>query len=255
MTAKFLDTDGISHHLSEIIKNGNGRLLLISPYLKFSRRIREQLEYQNVLKRDIRVVYGKNELRPEESEWLANTNIRTSFREHLHAKCYMNESHALITSMNLYEFSQQNNDEMGILVSKEEDPDLYEAIERDADRILRLSHEFKLQVTRVDDGDDDLPWEPSDSTVHSEPQRESVSAQRQTSLPETGFCLRCGTEIPCSLDRPYCNTHYRSWARYKNEDYEEKHCHTCGAEHSSSMAKPMCLSCYRKYRDAFRAAS
>ncbi len=110
--------------------------MLISPYLKFSRRIREQLEYQNVLKRDIRVVYGKNDLRPEESEWLASTEIRTSFREHLHAKCYMNESHALITSMNLYEFSQQNNDEMGILVSADDDTDLYMDIKKDADRIL-----------------------------------------------------------------------------------------------------------------------
>ena len=41
--AKFLDTAGIGNHLSEIIKNGEGRLLLISPYLKFSRLIREQL--------------------------------------------------------------------------------------------------------------------------------------------------------------------------------------------------------------------
>ena len=226
--AKFYGTDGISHHLFEIIKNTKENLILISPYLKFSRRIQEELKRQDMLGRNIRVVYGKSDLRPEESEWLADTEIRTRFREHLHAKCYMNESHALITSMNLYEFSQQNNDEMGILVSKEEDPDLYKAIERDADRILRLSHE---------------------------PKRESASTRRQTSLPETGFCLRCGTEIPCALKRPYCNTHYRSWARYKNEDYEEKRCHTCGAEHSSSVAKPVCLPCYGKYRSALRAAS
>ena len=167
----------------------------------------------------------------------------------------MNESHALITSMNLYEFSQQNNDEMGILVSAEEDPDLYMDIQGEAERILVLSREFKLTVTRVDDSDDDLPWEQADSPVRSESQRESASTERHTALPELGFCLRCGAEIPCALERPYCNAHYRSWARFKNEDYEEKHCHTCGSEHSSSMAKPVCLSCYRKHRSAFRAAS
>ena len=253
--AQFLDTDGISHHLSEIIKGGTGRLLLISPYLKFSRRVREQLEYQNTLKRDIRIVYGKNELRPEESEWLASTSIRTSFREHLHAKCYMNDTHALVTSMNLYEFSRQNNDEMGILVSAEDDPDLYDDIKKDADRILVLSHEFKLTVTRVDDSDSNTPLSNPDELSRTEPKRESASAQRQATLPQTGFCLRCGNEIPCSLSRPYCNTHYRSWARFKNEDYEEKHCHICGSEHNSSMAKPVCLSCYRKYRSEFRTAS
>ena len=252
--AEFYGTDGISHHLFEIIKNANERLILVSPYLKFSRRIQEELKRQDMLGRDIRVVYGKGDLRPEESEWLADTEIRTRFREHLHAKCYMNETHALITSMNLYEFSQQNNDEMGILVSAEEDRDLYQSIKDDVQRILELSKPTKIRITSINDGDD-LPWEQPDNSIPSSPNRESVSDQRQTLLPEFGFCLRCGTEIPCSLDRPYCNTHYRSWARYKNEDYEEKHCHTCGSDHSSSMAKPVCLSCYRKYRSAFRKAS
>ena len=252
--AKFYTTDGISHHLFEIIKNTNERLILISPYLKFSRRIQEELKRQDMLGRDIRVVYGKGDLRPEESEWLADTEIRTRFREHLHAKCYMNETHALITSMNLYEFSQQNNDEMGILVSAEEDRDLYQSIKDDVQRILELSKPTKIRITSINEGDD-LPVCRQDGPDRSELKHQSASVQRQTALPKNGFCLRCGTEIPCSLKRPYCNTHYRSWARYKNEDYEEKHCHTCGSEHSSSMAKPVCLSCYRKYRGEFRVAS
>ena len=252
--AKFYGTDGISHHLFEIIKNTKENLILISPYLKFSRRIQEELKRQDTLGRNIRIVYGKSDLRPEESEWLAETEIRTRFREHLHAKCYMNESYALITSMNLYEFSQQHNDEMGILVSAEKDRELYKSIKSDVDRIIQSSEPFKIEFTRIEEGDD-LPIRRQDSYARTEPQRESVSNQRQTTLPKTGFCLRCGTEIPCDPERPYCNTHYRSWARYKNEEYEEKRCHTCGSEHSSSMAKPVCLSCYRKYRGAFRKAS
>ncbi len=252
--AEFYSTDGISHHLFEIIKNAKERLVLISPYLKFSRRIQEELKRQDRLGRDIRVVYGKSDLRPETSEWLAGTEIRTRFRESLHAKCYMNESHAIITSMNLYEFSQQHNDEMGILVSAEKDHKLYQSIKDDVERIIQSSEPFKIEFTRIEEGDDlSLGWR--DGHTRSEPRRGSVSGQSHTTLPETGFCLRCGTKIPCAPKRPYCDTHYRSWARYKNEDYEEKHCHTCGAEHSSSMAKPVCLSCYRKYRDAFRAAS
>ena len=37
----------------------------------------------------------------------------------------MSEDAAIITSMNLYEFSQQNNDEMGIYVSRSKEPALY----------------------------------------------------------------------------------------------------------------------------------
>ena len=117
--AEFLRTNGISACLDRIISDARGgRLLLISPYLKFGRQIRDALADQaRIWKSDVRIVYGKHDLRPEESEWLAENEIRTYFREPLHAKCYMTESQALITSMNLYEYSQQHNDEMGILVS------------------------------------------------------------------------------------------------------------------------------------------
>ena len=139
--ARFLNTEEISSELSRIIDSGDGRLLLISPFLRLNRRLREALELQDRKKRDIRIVYRKSDLHPEESEWLASTRIRPSFREHLHAKCYMNESRALITSMNLYEFSQQNNDEMGILLDRGDDTELYEAVKREAERILELSDE------------------------------------------------------------------------------------------------------------------
>ena len=168
--AKFYGTDGISHHLFEIIKNTKENLILISPYLKFSRRIQEELKRQDTLGRNIRIVYGKSDLRPEESEWLAETEIRTRFREHLHAKCYMNESYALITSMNLYEFSQQHNDEMGILVSAEKDRELYKSIKSDVDRIIQSSEPFKIEFTRIEEGDD-LPIRRQDSYARTEPQR------------------------------------------------------------------------------------
>ena len=58
--AKFLTTSGVTHQLEEIIKGSEGgRLLLISPYLKFSRRVKDLLEEQARLKTDIRIVYEK----------------------------------------------------------------------------------------------------------------------------------------------------------------------------------------------------
>ena len=117
--AEFHTTAGISFHLDNIIKDARDRIILISPYLKITDRLRERLEEQNRFKLDIRVIYGKSELNPEESNWLTSMeSIRVSFCKDLHAKCYINEKEALITSMNMYEYSQQNNHEMGILVKK-----------------------------------------------------------------------------------------------------------------------------------------
>ena len=244
--AKFLNTSGITHQLEEIIRGSQGgRLLLISPYLKFNPRIKDLLEDQaQRWKTNIYIVYGKTELRSEETKWLADNFVRTSFREHLHAKCYMNDSHALVTSMNLYEFSQVNNDEMGILVSAEDDPELYQEIKDDADLILRRSENVRLNVTRIDGIN-----EPVQAAGETRPS----GAEGKTALPEPGFCLRCASEIPFDPGRPYCKSDYRSWARFKKEEYEEKHCHACGKEHGTSMAKPVCLSCYRKYSSLLRA--
>ena len=111
--AKFLNTSATNYFLEELIKNARERLIIISPFLKLNDRIKELLEDKNRMKLDIRVVYGKSELQPEEISWLRSQEyIRTSFCKNLHAKCYMNEQTCIITSLNLYEFSQINNNEI-----------------------------------------------------------------------------------------------------------------------------------------------
>lgn len=148
--AKFLDTTGVSYHLQQLINKASEKLVLISPYLKINERIKQSLEDKNRLKIDIRVIYGKNELQPDENNWLKSmTSIRSSFCKDLHAKCYLNEKEVIITSMNLYEFSQVNNNEMGIYVEKESDPELYKDIYEEAQRLIRTSEEIVISVEKA----------------------------------------------------------------------------------------------------------
>ncbi len=148
--AKFLNTTGVSYHLEELIKGTRDRLILISPYLQFHNRIKDHIHNLNIQKRDIRIVYRESKLKLEESNWLeSQIGVRTSIIGSLHAKCYLNEKEAIVTSMNLYSFSQQNNDEMGILVRKDEDPELYNDIYEEAKRILTISEEIRVSVKKV----------------------------------------------------------------------------------------------------------
>ena len=241
--AKILDTDGVIHGLVEIIKNAKKRLVIISPYLKINERTKEHLADRDRFKIDVRIVYGKNELQPEENNWLESTSIRTSFLQHLHAKCYLNEDEALLTSMNLYEFSQQNNFEMGIIVSREKDPELYEQISDEAERIIRAADEIRVTVARVEAADDDNEDIPE------------TERPRSGNAPENGFCIRCQGDLPVNPAQPYCRRCYTSWKRYENEKYEEKHCHTCGDEHAATLLKPVCRTCYRKYKDVLEFAT
>jgi len=148
--AKFLNTSATNYFLEELIKNATDRLILISPFLKLNDRMKELLADKNRLKIDVRIVYGKSELQPEEINWIKElTFIRTSFCRNLHAKCYLNEELCIITSLNLYEFSQVNNNEMGVLIRRSEDPDLYRDAYEEAQRIIRISDEVRISLERV----------------------------------------------------------------------------------------------------------
>lgn len=150
--AKFLNTSATNYYLEELIKNADDRLILISPFLKLNDKIKELLEDKNRLKIDIRIIYGKSELQPDELNWLKELSyIRTSFCKNLHAKCYINEKSCIITSLNLYEFSQINNNEMGIFVDRDTDSELYKDTYCEAQRIIRISDEVRISLDKVDD--------------------------------------------------------------------------------------------------------
>ena len=149
--AKFLNTSATNYYLEELIKNASDRLILISPFLKINDRIKALLEDKNRLKIDVRIVYGKSELQPEEINWLKElTFVRTSFCKNLHAKGYISEKACIITSLNLYEFSQVNNNEMGVYISRDDDAQMYKETYEEAQRIISISDEIRITLKKVE---------------------------------------------------------------------------------------------------------
>ena len=221
--AKFLTTQEISAGLLRIIRDAKEHVVLISPYLQVNDLIKEQIKYKvETSKVEVWLIYREDKLRPEDRDWLDSMpSIKRGLLKNLHAKCYMNEKEAILTSMNLYEYSQNNNNEMGILISYQllgNDNDVYKDIYKEVQRLVTISS-----------------------------QALAVPAER--------FCIRCGVVLPANSTQPYCNHHFKIWNRYKNEEYEEKYCHICGDEHTATFKKPACLACYRKYKDVLEFAA
>jgi phosphatidylserine/phosphatidylglycerophosphate/cardiolipin synthase-like enzyme len=243
--AKFLNTTGVSYHLEELIKGTKDRLILISPYLQFTERIKEHLSNLNVQKRDIRIVYRENKLQLEENNWLeSQIGIRTSLCKNLHAKCYLNENEAIITSMNLYEFSQQNNNEMGIYISKAQDPDLYDATLEEVQRLLTISEEIRVTVKKV--------------TADTPPRTEKKQAEPKQANPKhaekpSGFCIRTGSSIPFNIEKPMSYEAFKSWSKYGDRDYPEKFCHFSGeaSNGETSVNKPILKKHWKKAKEIF----
>ena len=232
--AEFLTREGIVNHIERIIELAEKEIVLISPYINADNETKKLIENT---KRSvtIHVIYGKREeLRQNEREFFDERSVKLSYRKNLHAKCYLNEKEAILTSMNLYVYSQRNNEEMGILVSRKDDPELYEAIHRQA-------MEWKEDSSGVT------------STARGRENAEAARTQRMATpvlkAQKNGYCIRCKTDISASRAKPYCDRHYAIWSEFSNKKHKEKYCHICGNEHTTSMLRPLCLGCHRTYKD------
>ena len=137
----------------------------------------------------MRLVY-RGKLPEGESEWLNSLDSLEIRRlANLHAKCCMNENEALITSLNLYEYSQNHNVEWGILISRRDDEELYQEIFKEAVHILRLSDVEKESVKR--------PQPTTGRTPGSAPSLRSLLYSR---FPQPS-AADCGCAVPQNRER------------------------------------------------------
>jgi phosphatidylserine/phosphatidylglycerophosphate/cardiolipin synthase-like enzyme len=245
--AEFLTTKGISHEIEKIIKNAKGKLFLVSPYLQLSKTLLERLQDASNRGVKIKIIYGKDELKQtEKSSLSALKNLELYFHENLHAKCYFNESRLIITSMNMYQYSEANNREMGVLFDSVNETALFqEAVDEVASILKHSKPDFLKGFSKS-----------MNNNVYSSPTNNGYSKNksfdytpgrpfRQSS--HIGFCLRCNEKISFNPDRPYCYNCYDVWAEYENPNYTENHCHACGDNFPSSMVGPLCIDCDNKF--------
>jgi len=250
--AEFLTTRGTSSAIEKIINDAKDRLVLISPFVKIPDTLFQNLKVADRKPVKITLVYGKGELKPDVKNQLKQlNNLSLRFLKELHAKCFFNEECMVITSMNLYDFSEINNKEMGVLVTVKDDPDVFEKAREEADRIVDSAKEVKLRRA-VLNGAAKMVKSVVDSAPKDEPKRpksRSYSYKPRTRQP--GYCIRCKTSIPYNLDSPYCRDCWKKWKEGGgNPDYRERDgkCHACGKPAPTTMLKPQCNSCYDRSR-------
>ncbi len=216
--AEFLSTRRISSELEIIIKNAKKELSIVTPYLRFSTLVYELLRSVSP-EVEMRFIYGKTELNAKEEVLLRELNCHILYKENLHAKCYMNESSAIVCSMNLHSFSEANNYEMGVLLSDRTDRKAFQDCKKELNLIISNARQIRMMA---------VP--PSIKPIKI----------------ETGFCLRCKNTIQYSKSRPLCGGCFASWIYFENYDFTEKWCHRCGKQTSSSMRHPECKDCISK---------
>lgn len=262
--SRFIYGSELNHCLIRLVKEAELSLIILSPFIKLHPDLKDELkakvENHNL---DVIVVFGKNEndisksLSINEVEFFKRfSNLEIRYEKRLHAKYYANEIESILTSMNLYEYSINNNIEFGVLseqklIGKNNlDSQSIEYFNRviDAAEIiykqkaifkksfggLRKSYEgvqvVKDNLNRFYESADLRKLEPDLNN-------KKITFRK---IPH-GFCIRTGKKIELNPKAPFSPDAYKSWNRYKNEKYPEKYCHFTGelSNGETSFAKPI----------------
>jgi hypothetical protein len=246
--ARFLTTRGTTLAIENIINDATSGLVLISPFIKIPDSLFQNLKAAD--KRGIRttLVYGKKkELEPSVEEQLRQLkNIKVCFLENLRAKCYFNEQSMVITSLNLLDFSEQNNREMGILITRQDDEAVFNDTIREAKMMISLATRSPLAVQVKDDPSE--KGKPHPKTTREKPKsiwlRDISDIFSDIFGADYGYCISCRKRINFDEYRPYCPDCYKRLL--KNKAQQADCCHECGRATKTTINKPLYRTCFEK---------
>ncbi len=261
----------ISGQVVKLIESAREHLVLVSPYFdpweRLDTAIRGAYSHHGVKVR-LLVRGGKDrDAQESKSRSLRTFGVEVAFLTKLHAKIYVSESQAIVTSLNLLESSALNSWEIAMRLDAVRDAKAYaEVVAATTDLLKRAEQEEGIHAQPVKAAAVSALKEALSRAPAAPPQRAADTARfaaaptpsraapsatpAKASAPApkkrapVGHCIRCADPIPFSTDHPYCESCYKSWVKYKNPDYEEKHCHSCGKAKAATMAKPLCKPCW-----------
>lgn len=222
--ADYLTVRGVAHVIERILDEAEQRVILISPYVQLPPSL--ERPFKQAIKRgvEIVVVCREKDLKSDQRDALLGLDVKLRYFEELHAKCYCNEKELVIGSLNLYEHSERNNLEMGVLLSREGDQKAFADAIRDVMYIVEHGREH---VRR--------PLRPAPAAAPPKPRGRATPP---------GYCIRCAARVAYRPQAPLCLSCYDTWAVWGNDAYPERCCHRCGADGATSKARPLCPSCF-----------
>ena len=296
---RFFTGNELNAELEKVFENAQEQIILISPYIKLHERYAStlRLKLKNP-KLEIIVVFGKNEddisksMKQDDFNFFKEfPNIQIRYEKRLHAKYYSNESSAIMTSMNLHSYSQDNNIETGVmttasllgnlannLITNVTGEDSYDSqasryFKRVIDQSELLFHKVpqfdkgafgtglnkkylssNIEVDKLSDFFAEKPKHDTSFRKESnfESKRVEIIPQSNNQVP-TGYCIRTGVPIPFNVQDPMCPDAYRTWCKFGDPDYAERFCHFSGepSNGETCVSRPILRKNWKRAREIF----
>ena len=296
--ATFLTGNELNATLESIFESATEYLILISPYIKLHERYSSALKE----KRDnpglkMTIVFGKNEddlsrsMKVEDFNFFKEfPNIEIRYEKRLHAKYYASQDAAILTSMNLYNYSQDNNIEAGVLTVRKgllgsltnnlmtnvtgqdtlenQTADYFDRVIKQADLLfskvpqyestmLGLSKRYTKSVIETDKLSDFFNNKIKNDNLKKEtfvPKPAVSHFVNHQPTNKSGFCIRTGVQIPFNQKHPMSDIAFQSWKKFSNNEYPEKYCHFSGEQTNgeTTFSRPILRKNWTKAKETHR---
>jgi hypothetical protein len=155
--------------------------------------------------------------------------------------------------MNLYDASKEHNYEVGYIFTSSYDARKFKTLVIDND-ILSIQPKLSIPGRYASYQQRIKEEQQAKERQQKEEEKERKRVQQEKikkikdHLSNSGYCIRCNTDIQLNPTRPYCDRCYKTWSSFGNVEYIERYCHSCGRDYHSSMAIPLCNDCFSYYR-------
>lgn len=145
---QFLNTQAAYAEIENIVNRAEQKLVMMSPRIQINRNLLQKIfhasEHRGI---DVSLICRKDNIKPEELAALNQiTRLEIFDLPNLHANCIYNEKAMVITSLNLFDYSQINNRDMGALVTYEKDPDVFTAAYNETEYMMQLATLVKANM-------------------------------------------------------------------------------------------------------------
>ncbi|HEY5593277.1 MAG TPA: phospholipase D family protein [Paludibacter sp.] len=269
--AKFLTGHKLNAEIEEIFERAEEHLILISPYIKLHERYASTLSTKiDNHKLQITIVFGKNEddisrsMKHEDFKFFKEfPNIEILYEKSLHAKYYANENTSILSSMNLYSYSQDNNIEAGVKTKSAGDDsfdaqawEYFNRVIEQAElvflktpqyesKIMGLKKTYQGSLVEVDELTElfrnKSRFESTNRNGNYERIKVEQSGDSSSKIFNSGYCIRTGKPIPFNPKQPLSDDAFQNWTKYSNDEYPEKFCHYSGelSNGETSFSKPI----------------
>lgn len=247
----------ITQQVIGIIDRAQSKVAIISPYIDRVMHVEQAITRAmgrgvkaTVFVRKDGTRLGGNKSQ-DALDWFKKSKVDVIGVPNLHAKFYINETEAVLTSMNLLNTSWTGSLELGFAVEGDAHAQLTDYLN---DRVLPQSQSVTTEAKSTRSPRQSARTKRTSSPRSASPKKKETTgffgsvfnAVKDALDMSEGYCIRCGerlSESDYQAGKTLCRKDYRAWAEFKRPNYPEKYCVVCGNQRKTTYASPKCNEC------------